>query len=243
MLARARNRLSYANVMATIAVFLALGGGAYAAATVGSRQVVNNSLKTADLQDNAAVKSADVVDDTVAGGGLSGRDVKEGTLGPVPRAQAAQTAANADRLDGKSSADFASSNPGAWKEVGGPGAPPFNFFEQASCRWGNISAEWNSVAFRRDPFGVVRLKGRAAATEEEGEPCTMVDDRIFQLPAGYRPARREVQAAISGGSDPASVHIKADGWIVKEGATTSFQGVSLDGITFPCGPTGENGCP
>lgn len=49
MLARFRSCLSYANVMATIAVFVALGGGAYAAFTlpansVGSRQLENGSV-------------------------------------------------------------------------------------------------------------------------------------------------------------------------------------------------------
>ena len=42
-------RLSYANVMATIAVFIALGGGAYAALkvpkdSVGNKQLKNNAV-------------------------------------------------------------------------------------------------------------------------------------------------------------------------------------------------------
>lgn len=70
-----RQHLNYANVMATIAVFLALGGAAYAAIgknTVGSRQVKPNSLK--------------------------GVDIRESSLGKVPKAanaDNAQTAANA----------------------------------------------------------------------------------------------------------------------------------------------------
>ena len=49
MLARLRSCLSYANVMATIAVFVALGGGAYAAFklpanSVGSRQLKNSAV-------------------------------------------------------------------------------------------------------------------------------------------------------------------------------------------------------
>jgi len=49
MLARLRSWLSYANVMATIAVFVALGGGAYAAFrlpanSVGSRQLKNSAV-------------------------------------------------------------------------------------------------------------------------------------------------------------------------------------------------------
>lgn len=49
MLTRLRSCLSYANVMATIAVFVALGGGAYAAFrlpanSVGSRQLKNSAV-------------------------------------------------------------------------------------------------------------------------------------------------------------------------------------------------------
>jgi hypothetical protein len=49
MLARLRSCLSYANVMPTIAVFVALGGGAYAAFklpanSVGSRQLKNSAV-------------------------------------------------------------------------------------------------------------------------------------------------------------------------------------------------------
>jgi hypothetical protein len=75
MLSRIRARLTYANVMATIAVFLALGGVAYAGATIGSAEVINNSLQSVDLKDNAGVRSADVVNDNVAGGGLRSADI------------------------------------------------------------------------------------------------------------------------------------------------------------------------
>jgi hypothetical protein len=55
VLRRFRPHLTYANVMATIAVFLALGGGAYAAFnvpkdSVGSKQVKNHSLRAVDLK-------------------------------------------------------------------------------------------------------------------------------------------------------------------------------------------------
>ena len=59
MLASLRRRLSYANVMATMAVFIALGGSSYAALTVTSRTVKNNSLKSVDIRNNS-IKSVDV---------------------------------------------------------------------------------------------------------------------------------------------------------------------------------------
>ena len=74
MISRFRH-LSYANVMATLAVVTALAGSAYAAATVNSRDVVDNSLKSVDLKNGRGVKGADVRNDT-----LTGADIVEGTL-------------------------------------------------------------------------------------------------------------------------------------------------------------------
>jgi hypothetical protein len=66
MLANLRSYLTYSNVMATIAVFVALGGTSYAIATgsIGSREIKNNSVGTKDLRNN----------------GVRGRDVRNGSL-------------------------------------------------------------------------------------------------------------------------------------------------------------------
>jgi hypothetical protein len=57
-MSKARSALTYANVIATVALFLALGGGAYAAlkvpkGSVGSGQIKNNSIKSADVKDKS----------------------------------------------------------------------------------------------------------------------------------------------------------------------------------------------
>ena len=75
MLTWVRNCLSYANVMATIAVFIALGGVAWAAATIDSGDVVNDSLKSADLKNGKGVKDEDVKANT-----LTGATIDESTL-------------------------------------------------------------------------------------------------------------------------------------------------------------------
>jgi hypothetical protein len=81
MVAKVTQRLNYANVMATVAVFLALGGSAFAIKlarnSVGSKQVKNNSLK--------------------------GKDIRESSLGQVPKAA---SATNAGKLDGLDSSAF-----------------------------------------------------------------------------------------------------------------------------------------
>jgi hypothetical protein len=57
---RIRRHLSYANVTATAALFVALGGGAYAVSEVNSRDIANDSIKSVDLKDRRAVRGGDV---------------------------------------------------------------------------------------------------------------------------------------------------------------------------------------
>jgi hypothetical protein len=53
-----RKRLSYANVMSSIAVFLVLGGGAaYAAKKIGSHELRGGSVTTAKIKRNAVTRS------------------------------------------------------------------------------------------------------------------------------------------------------------------------------------------
>jgi len=67
-----RARLTYANVMSTLAVVIALGTGtAYAANTVFSEDIVNGQVKTVDLGKDA------VTSGKVGNEGLTGADVKD----------------------------------------------------------------------------------------------------------------------------------------------------------------------
>lgn len=102
MLGQFRSRLTYANVVATLALFLALGGGTTAMAlqgrnTVDSGDIINQQVKSPDLQ-NDGVRSVDVDDGSLAGidvapNTLTGGHIDESALGTVP------TAGNADKLD------------------------------------------------------------------------------------------------------------------------------------------------
>lgn len=77
-----RAKLTYANVMSTLAVFIALGGSSYAALTITGRDVKNSSLTYRDLKRNT----------------IGGSRVRESRLGTVPRAR------NAARVGGLSAA-------------------------------------------------------------------------------------------------------------------------------------------
>jgi hypothetical protein len=85
-----RKHLSYSNVTATAALFVALGGTSYALTRVDSDDVVNNSLRSSDLRNNG-VRSKDIRDRTVRArdvrrNSLGGGVVKESTLSRIPRA-------------------------------------------------------------------------------------------------------------------------------------------------------------
>lgn len=105
MLRQVRQRLTYANVMATLAMFVALGGGAaWAANEWGSANIRDNTLESRDLKDNAGVRSGDVVNDTTAGGGLVGGDIRSNTLrGPDILESSLGKVPDADSLDGRDS--------------------------------------------------------------------------------------------------------------------------------------------
>lgn len=67
-------KLTYAKVMATLALFVALGGGAWAAGiganSIGAREIAKNAVGTSELKNNDA----------------TGKDIKESSLGQVPSA-------------------------------------------------------------------------------------------------------------------------------------------------------------
>lgn len=75
-----RDRLTYSNVVATLALFIALGGTGYAAATITSGDIKNRTIRGGDVKKNA----------------LGGNEINERKLRTVPRATRAQTAAGAD---------------------------------------------------------------------------------------------------------------------------------------------------
>jgi hypothetical protein len=113
-LTQIRKRLTYANVMSSIAVFLILGGASALAATqlgkntVGSKQLKKNAVTAAKIKANA-VTAAKLQNNAVTGGKLAdnsvtttklaansvtGAKIQASSLGTVPSATNATTAAN-----------------------------------------------------------------------------------------------------------------------------------------------------
>lgn len=106
------HRPTAAMLVACLALFVALGGVGYAAATIGSAQIANNAIKSVDVK-NGTLRGKDVGKNT-----LGGSQVKESRLGKVPSAASAdsatsaqsaasaQNAANAGALGGAPASDY-----------------------------------------------------------------------------------------------------------------------------------------
>jgi hypothetical protein len=100
---RLRDRLSYANVVATLALFVALGGTSYAVLQVGSDDVVDNSLRSKDVRNNT-LRSRDLHDRTIQArdvrrDSLGSGVVKESALGTVPKATDSERVGGATAQD------------------------------------------------------------------------------------------------------------------------------------------------
>ncbi len=103
---RIRKRLTFSNVVACLALFIALGGAAYAGTrlpknSVGSKQLKKESVVTAKIK-KGSVTGPKVATDTITGPNvaantITGQNIDEATLGQVPNAA---SAVNAKTLDG-----------------------------------------------------------------------------------------------------------------------------------------------
>lgn len=215
-----RTRLTYANVMSSLAVFLILGGAtAFAAVSkVGANEIKANSIKTGKIVKEAvtsgkikkgAITEIRIAKDAVTGekvkdGSLTGSDINASTLGTVP---------NADKLGGTPASGYAKSQlptptlatlKGTWKTE--PGRAPATFY--------------------KDSFGIVHLEGVVEGGGEFSE--------IFSLPSGFRPGGSANFLVYGNASTPAGIFISSeDGEVALLEGDDEF--ISLYGITFRAG--------
>lgn len=96
--------INYANVVATMALFIALGGISWAAATapnnsVAAKSIKKNAVTNSKIKNNAVtsrkIKSSSVLSSDVKNDALTGEDINEGTLATVPSASTATDQFNA----------------------------------------------------------------------------------------------------------------------------------------------------
>lgn len=187
-----RPKLNYANVMATIAVFIALGGASYAAL-----KLPKNSVGTKQIKKNA------VTGQKVKDGSLTGKDVDLASLGSVPSASNAATADHASTANTAASAGTAvaahratTAGNGAvridWEGVGveqRPAATILSLDGLTLSPWcqdpnGAGEADYVQVFFTATKPGSV---GKAFNWDEDGEGSGVFEEDVaFEAGTEYR---------------------------------------------------------
>lgn len=105
---RIRTRFTYANVVATLALFVALAGGtAFAASRIVPKNSVGSGQIKKEAVGSAKLKKGAVIGAKIAAGAVTGPDIDLGTLGTVPSAADAVHATSADTAGHASTADTA----------------------------------------------------------------------------------------------------------------------------------------
>jgi hypothetical protein len=127
--------------------------------------------------------------------------------------------------------------PEAYRIVNDPGQPVFaqNVGFDGYLWWHANDHNVNKVAFYKDAFGTVHLKGKAKCV---GTTCNSAS-LIYQLPAGYRPAQLQIFAGLSdktgnGAGVLDRINVEPTGWVSRAPMPLDSQNgwVSMDGITF-----------
>jgi hypothetical protein len=77
-----RRHLTYANVMATVAVFIALGGTATAAITLTGRNIKNGTITSADIKDGT-IKARDIKKRSLTANRFKRNQLPAGPAGPA----------------------------------------------------------------------------------------------------------------------------------------------------------------
>ena len=158
MLHTVRSKLTYPYVVSTLALFVALGGGAYALDGkngVNSGDVKNNTLTSKDQKNGKGTKGVDVADNS-----LKGADVDESSLSQVP------SAANANHANSAGSADVA----GAVLTKVGPGDPGVQ---------SPASTGFFNVVSLGVPAGKYVLLGKASIDNDDPAAIDQLDCRIL----------------------------------------------------------------
>lgn len=146
MNSKRRIRLTYANVVASLALFAALGGSSYAALSVTGAQVRDGSLSGRDVR-NASLTGQDVRDQT-----LLAKDFKRGQLPTGPKG---------DKGDpGTPGPQGPTGNPGTPGEPGPKGDP-------------GPGARWAEVTTNGPDATIVAQSGGFSITSEAGGQFTL----------------------------------------------------------------------
>jgi hypothetical protein len=223
-----RQKLTYANVVATLALVIAVGGGGALAATrmlpknsVGTKQIRNHAITRAKIK----IASLGTVPSATAAVHATSADSAAQATSAVnaghansadnaTHATSADSAGNAESLGGLRATSYAKAEPEPIHFVGAPGGPTF----EDGCH--NEAGGFGEVGFYKDGFGIVHLVGVAA--------CPTSTATVFTLPPGFRPAVDNLMVVAMGETTSGEVGVQPDGEVGVFGGT----GPRLFGVTF-----------
>jgi hypothetical protein len=218
-----RSKLTYANVISTLCLFLVLGGATAIAAT----QLGKNSVGPKQIR-NGAVTGPKIKRSSIEATKLTPLAIStlDGQRGPKG-AKGARGAAGAKGATGARGERGATGPQGTFAEpeplrvVGQPGQPTFGF------GWENHNPGSRPLAaFYLDRQGIVHLQGQVKRTGGSGI-------EIFVLPAGYAPERQQTFAAVGNNGSFAVVAVEPDGKVKFADGDPSI--LYLNGITWRAG--------
>lgn len=148
-----RKHLTYANVMSSLAIFMLLGGSAYAAGKISGSRLkdksvsgkklkvgsVSNSKLRSNSVSNSKIQSASVQGSRLASNTLTDREINMAKLGKISKASTADTATNAGKVDNKDASQLTVRCPSGTVDLGsacsetGPRAAVSGYAAAQSC--------------------------------------------------------------------------------------------------------------
>lgn len=218
MITKLTRQLTYSNLMASVAVFLALGGGAYALtvpnASVGAKQLKKNAVTAAKVR-SGAIGSAKVQDNS-----LTGTDILESSLATVPSASradtagasgSAKTAESAATADSAKTADSAATantagiaNSVASASVGANGLKTITKVESAGT---TIGAGASAAETATCPVGSTVISGGSFWDVSAGELDTQGD--LLQTTHSFRQGNSWIARGGNDSGTPRDFHAEA----------------------------------
>jgi len=212
---RLGSKLTYANVVATLALVIAVGGASALAAThlaqnsVGPRQLRKNAVTNAKIKDGA----------------VTGAKIKLSTLGTVPSAQRATEAESAARAATASLAERATSAalagalspPEAIHFVNAPGEPPFE------NGFADLTIGSSPAGFYKDRECIVHLVGTMRGESQHV---------AFRLPPADAPAQEAFGAIAVAGPEAGNLTVAPGGTVEPASEAGGNSVFGLDGFGF-----------